>query len=51
MRDLRLEILVEPHNKQIRRNSLEIEVNQMFEVTGGKREDAIRNKIKRRQCI
>jgi hypothetical protein len=51
MRDLRLHIVVEPLNKPSKRNSSEIEVFQMLEVTGGSREDAVVNAIKRRQSI
>jgi len=49
--DLRLQIVVETLNKPSRRNASEIEVFQMLEVTGGSREDAKVNTIKRRQSI
>jgi len=51
MGDSRLQIVVETLNKPSRRNSSENEVFQMLEVTGGSREDAEVNKIKRRQNI
>jgi hypothetical protein len=43
MRDLRLQIVAEPLNKPSRRNSSEMEVFKLLEVTGGSREDAMVN--------
>jgi len=51
MRDLRLQTVVGPLNKPSRRNSSEMEVFQILEVTGGSREDVMVNTIKSRQCI